>query len=105
MKNSLYIAITAILLITSLSATAAGKEDNNRRQWTKEMLDYKHDFIAEQTEMTPAQRDKFMPIYEAMEKEVFAVNREAREQAKKVSAAKGKVSDQEYGNAAKAMSA
>ena len=67
------------------------------------MLDYKHDFIAEQTEMTQAQREKFMPLYEAMEKEIFAVNRTAREQARKVSGSP-KVSDQEYANAARAMS-
>ena len=53
--------------------------------------------------MTQAQRDKFMPIYEAMEKEIFAVHRTAREQAKKISTTT-KASDQDYANAARAMS-
>ena len=105
MKRLSFIAIAAMLLL-SLN-TARAKDNNNananRSQWTQEMLDYKHDFIAEQTEMTQAQRDKFMPLYEAMEKEVFAVHRTAREQAKKISST-AKASDLDYANAARAMS-
>lgn len=104
MKRSiLYIAITAVIMTASIYASAADKK-SDRRQWTKEMLEYKHDFIAQETDMTQAQRDKFMPLYEAMEKEIYAVNREAREQAQKVSAG-NKVTDQDYDNAARAMSA
>ena len=105
MKRISFIAIAAMLLLSLNTAWAKDKTHTNanRSQWTQEMLDYKHDFIAEQTEMTQAQRDKFMPLYEAMEKEVFAVHRTAREQAKKISSTT-KVSDQDYANAARAMS-
>ena len=105
MKRISFIAIAAMLLLSLNTAWAKDKNhaNANRSQWTQEMLDYKHDFIAEQTEMTQAQREKFMPLYEAMEKEIFAVNRTAREQARKVSGSP-KVSDQEYANAARAMS-
>jgi Spy/CpxP family protein refolding chaperone len=105
MKRISFIAIAAMLLLSLNTAWAKDKNhaNANRSQWTQEMLDYKHDFIAEQTEMTQAQRDKFMPLYEAMEKEVFAVHRTAREQAKKISSTT-KASDQDYANAARAMS-
>ena len=105
MKRISFIAIAAMLLLRLNTAWAKDKNHTNanRSQWTQEMLDYKHDFIAEQTEMTQAQRDKFMPLYEAMEKEVFAVHRTAREQAKKISSTT-KASDQDYANAARAMS-
>lgn len=105
MKRISFIAIAAMLMLSLNTAWAKDKNHNNanRSQWTQEMLDYKHDFIAEQTEMTQAQRDKFMPLYEAMEKEVFAVHRTAREQAKKISSTT-KASDQDYANAARAMS-
>lgn len=102
MKRLPLIAIALAMLCSSIYAS--GKDNNNNRsQWTQEMLDYKHDFIAEQTEMSQAQRDKFMPLYEAMEKEVFAVHRTAREQAKKISST-AKASDQDYATAARAMS-
>jgi Spy/CpxP family protein refolding chaperone len=105
MKRISFIAIAAMLMLSLNTAWAKDKNHTNanRSQWTQEMLDYKHDFIAEQTEMTQAQREKFMPLYEAMEKEVFAVHRTAREQAKKISSTT-KASDQDYANAARAMS-
>lgn len=101
MKRTSFIALAIMLLMSFLPATA--KDNSNNSQWAQEMLNYKHDFIAEQTGMTQAQRDKFMPMYEAMEKEIFAVHRTAREQAKKISTTT-KASDQDYANAARAMS-
>ena len=98
-KNFLHIAFAVVLLGISTTAFAQGKGS----RWSKEMLDYKHDFIAEQTQMTQTQRDKFMPLYEAMEKEIYAVNKETGHQARKVSATNRKVTDLEYINAARAM--
>lgn len=98
-KSFLHIAFAVVLLGISTTAFAQGKGS----RWSKEMLDYKHDFIAEQTQMTQVQRDKFMPLYEAMEKEIYAVNKETGHQARKVSATNRKVTDQEYINAARAM--
>lgn len=97
MKRFSLIAL-AIVLLGGIALA-----QNNNRQWTKEMLEYKHDFIVEQTGMTQAQRDKFMPMYEAMENEVFAANRAARDQAKQMSRNK-KPTDQDYYNAARAIS-
>ena len=69
----------------------------------KEKLEQKHEFIVKETGMSQAQRDKFMPLYEAMEKEIYNANHNAREQAKKISAS-NKVSDDEYARAAKNLS-
>ena len=99
MKINFKIALLLLMLITGV-CTMQGQ--GKKRQWTKEMLDYKHEFIVKETGMTQAQRDKFMPIYEAMEKEIYNVNHSARQQARKVGAANN-VSDDEYGKAAKAM--
>lgn len=101
-KNFLRIAFAVLLLGISTSALARQGKGSG---WSKEMLDYKHDFIAEQTQLTQAQRDKFMPLYEAMEREIYSVNKETGEQARKVSTANHTVTDQEYTNAARAMSA
>ena len=96
MKRFYLIALAIVLLGGFASA-------QSNRQWTNEMLKYKHDFIVEKTGMTQSQCDKFMPLYEAMEKEVFAANRTARDQAKQVSSNKNP-SDQDYYNAARAIS-
>ena len=97
-----YFNIALLLLMFTACVSTSNAANKQQRQWTKEMLDYKHEYIVKATEMTQAQRDKLMPIYEAMEKEIFAVYRNAREQSKKVTSGK-KVTDDEYAPAAKAM--
>lgn len=100
----------ACLAILAISATfmfatpayAAGKSAQ-RSQWATQMLDYKHKMIVEQTGMTPSQRNKFMPLYEAMEKEIYETNTEARKLENQV-AAKKNPSDSEYRQAAEALS-
>ncbi len=93
----------ALLLLMFTACVGNVQAQDKKRQWTKEMLEYKHNYIIKETGMTQAQSEKFMPIYQAMEKEIFKVYRNAREQSKKVSATNIKVSDEEYFNAAKAM--
>ena len=100
----------ACLAILAISATfmfatpayAAGKSAQRSQRYT-EMLDHKHKMIVEQTGMTPSQRDKFMPLYEAMEKEIYETNAEARKLENQVSAKKNP-SDSEYRQAAEALS-
>lgn len=92
-----------VLFLLMLTACACNMQaQDKKRQWTKEMLENKHEFIVKETGMSQAQRAKFMPLYEAMEKEIYNVNHNAREQAKKINSSK-KVSDEEYAKAAKAI--
>lgn len=101
MRTTFKIALFLLMFTACIGNLHA---QDKKRQWTKEMLEYKHEYIVKETGMTQAQRDKFMPIYEAMEKEIYSVYRNAREQAKKVTATNRKVSDDEYAKAAKTMS-
>lgn len=92
----------ALLLLMFTSCVGTSIAADKQRQWTKEMLDYKHEYLVKETGMTQAQRDKFMPIYEAMEKEIFAVYRNSRDKAKKVESNR-KAGDDDYYSAAKDM--
>ncbi len=98
MKKIYKIAFLLLVLTASVSLQA----QDNKRQWTKDMLDYKHEYLVKEVGITQAQRTKFMPLYEAMEKEIFAVYRNARDQAKKVDSGK-KATDDQYAAAAKTM--
>ena len=100
MRTTFKIASLLIILFTSCVGTLQAQE---KRQWTKEMLEYKHNYLVSEVEMSTSQRDKFLPLYQAMEKEIFSVYRNARDQAKKVSGTSGKASDNEYYTAAKTM--
>lgn len=100
MKFTFKIALILLLFTASMFPSQA---EEKQKGWTKDMLEYKHDFIVKETGMSQAQRDKFMPLYKAMEKEIYSVYRNAREQAKKVSAPNRKTNDDEYINAARTM--
>lgn len=95
MRKSIKIALLLLMFIACVGNLQA-------QDRTKEMLEYKHDFIVKETGMSQDQRSKFMPLYEAMEKEIYNVNHNARQQAKKIKDAK-KVSDDQYAKAARAI--
>ncbi len=68
------------------------------------MLDAKHKLIIEQVGLTPSQQEQFMPLYEAMEHEIFQNNFEARVAAQTVGKRGNNASDAECFEAAKAIS-
>jgi len=94
---------TALLLMLFTSSLFTANAADKKSQWTKDMLEYKHEYIVKETGMTAAQKSQFLPLYEAMEKEIFTVHRNAREQAKQVKRKNNSASDNEYFNAAQAM--
>ena len=87
-------------MIAVVATTAAAQD---RSKWTNEMLEAKHNMIAEQVGLTPSQKERFMPLYEAMEKEIYQTNRDARALAGNVGK-KANPTDAEYLQAAEAMS-
>ena len=90
--------IIIMLAIVAITATA-----QDRNKWAKEMLETKHKMLIEQVGLDKAQQEEFMPLYEAMEKEIYQTNREARTLAATVSK-KANATDAEYLQAAEAMS-
>lgn len=102
MKFVCFTILAICSFLAAVPADAAGRSAQ-RSQWASQMLDYKHNIIVEQTGMTPSQREKFMPLYEAMEKEIYETNAEARQLEAQVSAKKNP-SEAEYRQAAEALS-
>ena len=99
------ITLTALLLTLILPATAFGKGSDKaqRIQWMKEVRNYKYEFFTKEMELTAEQQEAFFPEYEAMEKAIFTINKEARDLERKISASTTPVSDTEYEAAATAM--
>ena len=90
----------AFLLILLASLTASAQD---RSKWANEMLEAKHKMLIEEVGLTPTQQEQFMPLYEAMEREIYATNRDARALAANVEKKKAP-SDSEYAQAAEALS-
>lgn len=92
-------SIAFILII--LATITAGAQD--RSKWANEMLEAKHKMLIEEVGLTPNQQEQFMPLYEAMEREIYNTNRDARALAASVEKKKAPT-DSEYAQAAEALS-
>lgn len=101
MNKTLLTTITVALL--ALFA-AAQPPQGGRSRWSKEMLEAKHQMIIEQVGLTPTQQEQFMPLYEAMEKEIFQNNFEARGALAAVNKRGSAATDDECFQAASAVS-
>jgi len=91
------LALSLLMVFTVASAQV------NRSKWTTDMLATKHQMIIEELSLTPSQQKEFMPLYEAMEKEIYQCNRNARTIAATVEK-KANPKDSEYQQAADALS-
>jgi len=76
-------ALAAAALLAPLAPTLSA-QTQQRSGWATRMLDYKHRLITDKLGMTKAQEQRFMPLYEAMEREIYKVNSDARALARKV---------------------
>ena len=68
----------AFILIILATLTASAQD---RSKWTNEMLEAKHKMLIEEVGLTPNQQEQFMPLYEAMEREIYTTNRVTRQDA------------------------
>ena len=89
-------------MLTPLAPTL-NAQTQQRSGWATRMLDYKHQLIIDKLGMTKAQEQRFMPLYEAMEREIYKANSDARALAKKVEAT-ARPTDDQYAQAAEALS-
>lgn len=100
----LYFFILLMTVAVSLPAAAKDKPTAaERRQWMQEMQNYKKEYIVKALRLTDAQKAKFMPLYEAMDKELRAVDSEARKLERAVVKKGSSAVDADYRNAADAM--
>lgn len=96
----LILALFAPINLVEANEKKQGKID--RKEWFAKMRNLKHNYLSKEIGLTPEQAEKFFPIYDSMEDEIFKVNRETRKLEKKVSESES-ASDVEYEAAAKAI--
>ena len=104
MKRYLFFAFFCLILSPSFSpASAQNRANAQNRRWITEVRNYKHELLVKEVGMTPTQRDEFMPLYIAMENEIYQANREAKALEESISKANSRVSDSEYDHAANSL--
>lgn len=100
MKHIL-IAITLVATIC-MSAFAQNKGEKFRK-WMDDMRQVKVEYVAKELKLTAQQKEKFTPVYEAMNREIGKVNRETRALEKSVRDKGNSATDLEYDKAIEAM--
>lgn len=99
---TLMIALVAMAAISPLQAKEKPTPEQ-RRQWMAEMQQYKKEYIIKALQLSDAQKAKFVPLYEAMGREIHNAQNAAR-QAEKSTRKKGaEAKDADYRTAADAM--
>lgn len=98
------IITTIIIFFASVSAMVAQNDHNaQRKQWFDEMRQLRTNYIAKDLDLSKEQREKFVPIYDAMSREVEKVMRETRSLYNNVKKKGEAATDVEKEKAAEAM--
>lgn len=100
-KHLIALAILVCALLSSATATAQQRPDH--KQWVTEMNTLRINFITNELGLTEEQRQKFTPIYEAMQREVMKLRKETSDLYKSVSKKGAAATDIEKEKAAEAQ--
>lgn len=103
MKRFIILTFIFAFLATSYVYAQGRNNDANRREWFKEVRQYKHNFLTKELNLSEDQQEKFFSIYDAMEEEIHNAQRETRSLTWKIRESKSEVSDLEYEKAAEAQ--
>ena len=103
MKRFIILTFIFAFFATSYVYAQGRNNDANRREWFKEVRQYKHDFLTKELNLSEDQQDKFFSIYDAMEEEIYNAQHETRSLAWKIRKSESEISDLEYEKAAEAQ--
>jgi len=98
-------AIIFILTAFIFSSYAQDDPENTdkRRQFLKEVRDYKHNFLARELNLTKDQQKEFFAVYDEMEDAIASMNEETRELERKINENLDDASDLELEKATEAI--
>lgn len=102
MRNLTVLSIIWISVLSALPVFGASQNGNGRDQWMTEMRQYKRIYFNKELDLSREQQNKFYPLYEEMENQIFKINDEARAMEKRVGEMDDP-SDLEYEKATEAM--
>ncbi len=110
MNRSIFSLIIAFVVFPFAAAFAHEEQAdtanavNSRRAWIANVKDYKYQMLEREAQMTEAQAEQFFPLYQEMEEKVFMANLEARRMEMRVSDNFDTATDEDFRQAAQALS-
>ncbi|KAF0236967.1 MAG: hypothetical protein FD181_2297 [Prolixibacteraceae bacterium] len=93
MKRKIAIILSVVFVFLNLAVTAQNRESHEARM--EKYRTEKVSFLTTRLDLTPAEAEKFWPIYNQMEKERWGAQKARRDLENKVSAAEESLSDNE----------
>jgi hypothetical protein len=93
MKKEIVIILAVMFVFLNLGVTAQDKESHEARM--EKYRTEKVSFLTTRLDLTPAEAEKFWPIYNQMDKERWEAQKARRDLENKVSAAEESLSDNE----------
>lgn len=93
MKREIVIIMTAVFVFLNFAVIAQDRESHEARM--EKYRTEKVSFLSTRLDLTPAEAEKFWPIYNQMEKERWEAQKARRDLENKVSAAEESLSDNE----------
>ncbi len=102
MKKIILVTLLLLSVNISFTASAQSKEDEHKAR-KEQFFQFRRQFMTEQIGLNEQEAEKFFVLYDAMEKEKFLVDKEARGFARKIARSETPVTDLEYEKAADAL--
>lgn len=102
-KHITYLLLGLTLLITSAPGIYAqdNKRKPDRKEWFRQMRQFKHKFLVKELSLTQQQQDDFFPVYDSMQEEIEKLQRATNQTCRKISRSEKAVSDADYLHAAR----
>lgn len=101
MKKYLLILLLAFVCVPTI-VSATGPSKSERAAWFTKMREYKHEFLIKQLDLEESQREPFFALYDKMNDEIHAIERQTRTMERTVSKKGEEATDLEYEKAAEA---
>lgn len=88
---------------TSVEATDQKPNKADREKWFQEAREYKHRFLADELGLSAEQQKEFFQVYDKMQQEIHAVQRNSRKIEKDVYEKGDRATDADYEQATQAL--
>ncbi len=100
----LHLLLLVVTIVAPIAVSAKDRpSESERRAWMEEMQNYRKEYIIKALQLNDAQKGKFLPLYEAMTREMGAIDSEVRSTERAVKQKGKAATDADYQKAADAM--
>lgn len=103
MNKTARTALSVIILLAAFFPAAAQHRESPRTQWFSEMRQLRTNYVVKELKLTDEQRERFVPVYDEMSREVMKVMTDTRKMYKSIKEKGSAATELEKEKAAEAL--